>query len=222
MGHRGGTSTPHAAGGIRTHNTRALDPRPLPVGLPQRIPRPPCDNSATIPHPSAPLPTSQYRRQDSNLQPPDSETGASCRWATAANDTRLRATSVAIKAEAAGFEPARRAEHAPRSSSPVPAPNGVRASVELHALLQRRRRESNPRPRLCRPAPRHSATSSNARASQSHRKLKDSNLHGGFRRLPAFQAGAPHQWGQSFLQSHNSPADGAGFEPAGRSQGPTA
>jgi hypothetical protein len=35
--------------------------------------------------------------------------------------------------EAAGFEPARRAKHVPRSSSPVPAPNGVRASSDTTA-----------------------------------------------------------------------------------------
>jgi hypothetical protein len=176
-----------AAGGGRTRNGRGLSPPPLPVGLLRRrllrVGFEPTTRGLSIRglcqlgYHSAAF-ALQYRRQDSNLQPPESESGASASWATAANTfhhgdtarraqrstldlhmsariTRQRKAFIVIcacfrrgaarqvgrasvppclrgeryvRTEAAGFEPARQPVAAPRSSSPVPAPNGVRAS----------------------------------------------------------------------------------------------
>ena len=157
----------------------------------------------------------KYRRQDSNLQPPESESGASCRWATAANATSRAQRHVSCNASGS----CRIRTCKARKARPPDFESGPRAEWgqsfhETASRLPRRRRESNPRLRLCRPAPRHSATSSitEAEGFEPSRGLAPPSGIPGRRPAPL---------GPELPAKSQRPADGAGFEPAERSQGPT-
>ena len=127
-----------------------------------------------------------YRRQDSNLQLPESESGASCRWATAVQC----------------FSPRRHGEHGGRRTVANPPlrdfPLFSVPSVPpwRTRFSKRRPRDSNPLLRRCRPAPRHSATSSATEAEgfEPSRGLSPPS---------GIPGGAPRHWGQSFLPNHN-------------------
>ena len=173
-----------AARRIRTCNTRILSPVPLPSWATAALVVPngscrirTCKAMIALRN-SRPAPRTSGVRASNSFVPPVDDRHGSC---------GIRTHTAGRPRGAAGGLPAFKAG-APRrwgqSFLATTDDGGNRTRVTGFAdrcLATRPRRRAGSRSR-----------------SHPERKLKESNLHGTSLRLPAFQAGAPRHWGQSF------------------------
>ena len=141
----------------------------------------------------------QYRRQDSNLQPPESESGASCRWATAA---RRRLGSRGAREQGRRGSP-----HSLLPRSPAPLLPGSLL------LQQRKLKDSNLQGpealRNSRPAPRTNGVRASDPVCPHTEAAGFEPARPAIAGLPDFKSGAPRQWGQRFRShAHNAQHDG--------------